>query len=82
NLGKGIAVLIQLFNPELIIIEGKFAEAKQFITTPIQQSVNTYCMAQLREKTTISLSNLGEDSILLGSAAGVMENIFEQQLLN
>lgn len=82
NLGKGIAVLIQLFNPELIIIEGEFAEAKQFITTPIQQSVNTYCMAQLREKTTISLSNLGEDSILLGSVAGVMENIFEQQLSN
>ncbi|WP_424492752.1 ROK family protein [Salinimicrobium sp. GXAS 041] len=80
NLGKGIAILIQLFNPELIILEGKFAEAKQFITTPIQQSINTYCMAQLREKTTISLSTLGEDSVLLGSIATVMENIFENQL--
>lgn len=80
NLGKGIAILIQLFNPELIILEGKFAEAKQFITTPIQQSINTYCMAQLREKTTISLSNLGEDSVLLGSVATVMENIFGNQI--
>lgn len=79
NLGKGIAVLIQLFNPELIILEGKFAEARQFITTPIQQSINTYCMAQLREKTTISLSTLGEDSVLLGSVATVMENIFRNQ---
>lgn len=79
NLGKGIAVLIQLFNPELIILEGKFAEARQFITTPIQQSINTYCMAQLREKTTISLSTLGEDSVLLGSVATVMENIFRTQ---
>lgn len=80
NLGKGIAILIQLFNPELIIIEGKFAGAKQFITTPIQQSINTYCMAQLREKTKISLSNLGEDSVLLGSVATVMESIFKQQI--
>lgn len=80
NLGKGIAILIQLFNPELIILEGKFAEAKQFITTPIQQSINTYCMAQLREKTTISLSTLGDDSVLLGSIATVMENIFEDQI--
>lgn len=80
HLGKGIAILIQLFNPELIILEGKFAEAKQFITIPIQQSINTYCMAQLREKTDISLSNLGEDSVLLGSVATVMENIFGQQI--
>ncbi len=80
NLGKGIAVLIQLFNPELIILEGKFADAQQFITTPIQQSINTYCMAQLREKTTIALSNLGEDPVLLGSVATVMESIFGKQI--
>ncbi|HET8854391.1 MAG TPA: ROK family transcriptional regulator [Salinimicrobium sp.] len=81
NLGKGIAVLIQLLNPELVIIEGKFTEGRQFITTPIQQSVNTYCMAQLREKTEISLSTLGEDSVLLGSVAAVMGNVFEKQLV-
>lgn len=80
SLGKGLAILIQLFNPELIILEGKFAKAQQFITIPIQQSINTYCMAQLRAKTKISLSNLGEDSVLLGSVATVMENIFGKQI--
>ncbi|MFD0977275.1 ROK family transcriptional regulator [Salinimicrobium gaetbulicola] len=79
HLGKGIAILIQLFNPEIIILEGKFASAQQFITTPIQHSINTYCMAQLRVKTDIRLSNLGDDSVLLGSVATVMENIFEKQ---
>ncbi|MFD3000174.1 ROK family protein [Pontibacter toksunensis] len=80
HLGKGIAILIQLFNPELIILGGKIAEAKQFITTPIQQSVNTYCMTQLRESTTIALSKLGKDAGILGSVATVMENIFETQI--
>ena len=80
HLGKGIAILIQLFNPEIIILEGKFASAQQFITTPIQQSINTYCMAQLRVKTDIRLSNLGDDSVLLGSVATVMENIFGNQI--
>ncbi|RDC66200.1 ROK family transcriptional regulator [Adhaeribacter pallidiroseus] len=75
NLGKGLASLIQLFNPELIILSGTIAEAKQYITTPVQQSLNTYCMAQLREKTSIALSNLGENSMILGSLALVMENI-------
>lgn len=80
NLGKGIAILIQIFNPELIILEGKIAEAKQFITTPIQQSINTYCMIQLKERTTISLSELGTNSSLLGSTVAVVNNVFKNQL--
>lgn len=76
NLGKGIAILIQLFNPELIILGGKIAEAKEYITTPIQQSINRYCMEQLREKTDIKLSTLGANADILASVAVVMEHIF------
>jgi N-acetylglucosamine repressor len=76
NLGKGIAVLIQLFNPELIILGGKMAAAKQYITIPIQQSINTYCMTQLREKTSVAMSTLGPNAGILGAVATVMENIF------
>lgn len=80
NLGKGIAMLIQLFNPELIIIGGKMAEAKQYLTTPIQQSINTYCMTQLRERTEIALSKLGQQAGILGPVATVMERIFEHRI--
>ncbi|HKL34256.1 MAG TPA: ROK family transcriptional regulator, partial [Tangfeifania sp.] len=41
-LGKGIVYLIQIFNPELIVLGGRVAEAKQFITAPIQQAINTF----------------------------------------
>lgn len=75
NLGKGIAILIQLFNPELIILGGKIAEARQYITIPIMQSINTYCMTQLRENTGIRLSDLGQNAGIMGSVAVVMENI-------
>ena len=80
NLGKGIAMLIQLFNPEVIIIGGKMAEAGPYITTPIQQAINTYCMTQLRERTRIALSELGTEAGILGPVATVMENIFEHRL--
>jgi len=80
SLGKGIAILIQIFNPELIILEGKIAEANQFITTPIQQSLNTYTMIQLKERTQISLSTLGKNSSLLGATVAVMEHIFKEQI--
>ena len=80
NLGKGIAILIQLFNPELIILGGEMAQAKQFILPAIQQAINTYCMAQLREKTSLLVSELGSNAVILGSVATVMENIFESYL--
>jgi N-acetylglucosamine repressor len=77
NLGKGIALLIQLFNPELIILGGRVAEANGYVTTPIQQSLNVYCMPQLREKTTVAISELGQNVGIMGAVAMVMENIFE-----
>ncbi|WP_299754818.1 ROK family transcriptional regulator [uncultured Pontibacter sp.] len=80
NLGKGIAILIQLFNPELVILGGKMAEAGQLLTTSIQQSINTYCMAQLRESTSMALSTLGQQASMMGATATVLENILEQQL--
>ncbi|TDN83478.1 glucokinase-like ROK family protein [Salegentibacter sp. 24] len=80
NLGKGIAILIQIFNPELVILEGKIAQAKQFITTPIQQSMNTYCMMQLKERTKIQLSTLGSNSSLYGGTIAVMDDIFKDQV--
>lgn len=80
KLGKGIAILIQIFNPELVILEGKIAEAKQFITTPIHQSMNTYCMMQLKERTRIELSELGSNSSLFGGTIAVMDNIFRDQV--
>ncbi len=80
NLGKAIATLIQLFNPELIILGGKIADAKQYITLPIRHAINTYCMTTIREKTKIALSELGQNAGLLGSASIVMENTFERQI--
>lgn len=79
NLGKAISILIQLFNPELIILSGKIAEAKQYLTIPVKQAVNIHCMSQLSEKTTIQISDLGRRAGLLGSVAIVMEKIFEER---
>ncbi|SMD04069.1 ROK family protein [Pedobacter nyackensis] len=76
-MGKGIAMLIQLFNPELIILSGKIAEAKQYITLPMQQAINTYCMTQIRERTTIVSSELGENSRLLGYATTGIDHFLD-----
>ena len=76
-LGKGIAILIQLFNPGMIVLGGKMAEAGHFLTIPIQQSINTYSMHQISERVTIKKSDMGKDIGLNGAMAVVMEDIFD-----
>lgn len=77
NLGRGISMLIQLLNPELIIIGGSVAESNQYLITPIQQALNIYSMAKSREKSQLALYTLGEDVGLLGGVAVVNEKLFE-----
>lgn len=81
DLGRGISILIQLLNPELIIIGGSVAEAKQYLITPIQQALNIYSMAKARENTQITLYKLGKEVGLMGGVAVVNEKIFEDVLL-
>jgi glucokinase-like ROK family protein len=80
NLGRGISMLIQLLNPELIILGGVVAEANQYILTPIQQALNVYSMAKSREKTKIALYQLGPKVGLQGAVAVVTDKLFEDVL--
>lgn len=82
QMGKCIASLIQLFNPEMIILGGKMADAKQYITIPMQQAINTYCMSQIREKNTIVTSKLGIDAGILGITNFVLENYIDKEIEN
>jgi len=66
NLGKAFASLIQLLNPELIVLGGKIAKANELITIPIQQAINSYTMAILKEHCDIKVSSLTLDSNTIG----------------
>lgn len=74
NIGKGVAVLIHLLNPNKIILSGRGAAAGQIWRAPIQQSLNEHCIHRLFQSTTIEISTLGLQAELIGAAAMVMEN--------
>jgi len=72
-LGKGLAYLIQIFNPELIILGGPMAEANQYILPPIQQSIQAFCIPELGNEMQIKVSELGSQAGILGVAALLLE---------
>ena len=74
NLGLGIAILIHLLNPELIVLGGRGAAAGKLWLAPIQQAINEHCIPKIAENTQIQISSLGNKADLIGAAASVMEN--------
>jgi predicted NBD/HSP70 family sugar kinase len=75
ELGKGIASLIQILNPETVILGGRMAEAKKYITTPIQQALNSYCNPVLTRDIQIVTTDLAEEATALGLAIMVSEKL-------
>ncbi|MEO6962003.1 MAG: ROK family protein [Puia sp.] len=80
NIGRGVAILIHLLNPEAIILSGMGSSAGKVWQAPIQQALNEHCIPRLAVNTQIEISALGYDAELIGAAALVMEN-FEKLML-
>jgi predicted NBD/HSP70 family sugar kinase len=74
NIGKGVAILIHLLNPKVIILSGRGSSAGQIWIPPIQQALNEHCIQRLYQSTSIAISTLGKEAELIGAAALVMEN--------
>jgi len=74
NIGRGVAILIHLLNPETIILSGRGSSAGKIWQTPIQQALNEHCIPRLAVNASIGISTLGYDAELTGAAALVMEN--------
>lgn len=74
NIGRGVAVLIHLLNPKMIILSGRGSSAGRIWHSPIQQALNEHCIPRLYQNTDIRISELGRNAELIGAAALVMEN--------
>lgn len=74
NIGRGVAILIHLLNPEMIILSGRGSTAGKIWQAPIQQALNEHCIPRLAANTVVEISTLGYQAELIGAAALVMDN--------
>jgi len=75
DIGRGVAVLIHLFNPELVLLSGRGAQAGRIWQAPVLQAVNEHCILRLAENTAVKVSQMGSRAELIGAAALVLENL-------
>lgn len=67
SLGKHIAGLINLFNPELVIIGGAVACTGDYLLLPLRSTVKKYSLNLVSKDTTIKLSKLGDKAGVIGA---------------
>lgn len=75
HIGRGVAILIHVLNPELIVLSGRGAMAGRIWLAPIQQALNEHCIPKMAENIQLLISSLGYEAERLGAAALVMDNL-------
>ena len=69
NLGKGLAGLINIFNPELVVIGGKVAiAAGDYLMLPIRSAVKRHVLNIANQDTTIKLTQLNKKAAPFGAS--------------
>ncbi|CAM4403500.1 Sugar kinase of the NBD/HSP70 family, may contain an N-terminal HTH domain [Pedobacter westerhofensis] len=78
QIGRAIAILIHILNPEKIVLSGRASKAGKFLLPPVQQAINDYSIPTITEGTEIIISKMGFDAQLVGSAALAIEHISKE----
>lgn len=73
-MGKGIATLIHIMNPERVVLSGRGAAAGKLLLPPVLRAINEFCIPKLVENTDVIVSSLTYQAELLGAASLVIEN--------
>ena len=78
SLGLGIANLVNIFNPEMVVLGGALAYASQTLLPVIQKVVAANAMSIPSEDLKIAASAHGPDACVMGAATLVLDNILRE----
>jgi len=77
-LGIGIANLINVFNPDLVVFGGILALASDYLLPAIRRTVAERALAWPRRMAEVKVSAHGFDACVMGGVALVLDDILEQ----
>jgi glucokinase-like ROK family protein len=81
-IGEGVAILVNLFVPERIILNGRVSLAGDFILGPIRSTAMKKSVLPLASGVEFVISNLGAKAGTLGVAMLAARDLFEVEHLN
>ena len=81
-LGEGIATLINLFNPQIVVLGGRVAGAGDYILNPVRTNAVKHSLGQLARNVAFTISTLGTKAGALGVGMLAARDLFEVDHLN
>ena len=81
SLGTGAAVLINLFNPQVVILGGYFGILGRFLTEPMTAELRTRVFGPDLAGARVVLSTLGFTAAVRGGAHVALESVFDDPTL-
>lgn len=76
NLGVRVAYLVNLFNPEIVIIGGGVEKSGSLFLEPLRRTIRTWAFEEAANIVKIVPAHLGRDAVALGAASVVIRNVF------
>ena len=70
TLGLGLATALNLFNPELLLLNGRFFDAGDLVLAPLRASILDHAIGSTLKKLVIEPSALGARAAALGAGLG------------
>ena len=75
NLGRGIAALINVLNPELVVLGGSLISTGDYLYLPIKTALNKYSLSLVNNDSQLKMSTLGEQAGILGACLLVRNRV-------
>lgn len=76
NLGVRVAYLVNLFNPEIVIIGGGIEKSGSLFLEPLRRTVRKWAFEEPANVVKIIPAQLGKEAVALGGASVVIRNVF------
>ncbi|MCM1140191.1 MAG: ROK family transcriptional regulator [Muribaculum sp.] len=78
KLGKQLANIINIFNPELVVIGGTLSAAGEYLIQPVRQAVKKHSLKLVNSDTKIICSRLHEKAGIIGACMTARRHMFEK----
>ncbi|NWF63085.1 MAG: ROK family transcriptional regulator [Chloroflexi bacterium] len=73
-MGQGLAGLINIFNPEKVILGGPLSAAGKYLLPAIKETVARHSLQEIGQQVEVQLSTFGPDASLIGAIAIVVDD--------
>ena len=79
-MGQGFAGLINIFNPEKIILGGPLSIAGAYLLPAIKETVSRHSFPEVGQQAEVLLSSFGPDASLIGAIAIVVDDVLKKPM--